>query len=639
MGSADVKGIIYLSANILQIYETIRAKANKDSDAFIEHLLNLHVRWAQRKIGISVAETLARRFSGIEQEMKMNSDSLMEHLISLYNGEFDGVKDEHGDVEDYSQDASSSSSIPESFLSHYRSKEIPYMSRSVTSNPLKSSHCRKDRDQLLKESSHVTDTSTFPSITNDSVLPSIHLSNAAGERSNKSLEHFEMSGEYEEVGTKRRTSEQCHNPVFFGTSFNSAYQPSGKDSETLKQSSDLSVGNDACYSLHSVSHNGTDFPKNMDTLPEDLIIVNIKEEMDASNFELTGVDQGEKVGREKATNSIQQITGVGDNESNNFTLTDSVRFQDLQQSVHVGGKTKTYKCFICQKQFRTLSTYRYHVPTHKTQQGFKCRLCSHIFPCLSLLRFHMRSHTENNTSTSAVHLDDLERDTTVVGSYEPLPGELEWISEDEDQLSVTTDDSKDLEGTVSNLVDNRLDEWKSSGKSASTQNTDRWAVNRFQAMALGPSSSFTDGSIHGMTITDENGMLKIIKDVALSLKHSTPDGFSTLNHQTKVQNCQKKTKTNTSCVCSSCGKIFACRQNLKRHEEVKHNGNYKHICTYCSKGFHKKRSLLEHMQSHAGIKSEQCSKCGRRYSSSETRQRHENQCEGIYKENVCMNGK
>ncbi|KAK3599109.1 hypothetical protein CHS0354_016368 [Potamilus streckersoni] len=480
MGSADVKGIIYLSANILQIYETIRAKANKDSDAFIEHLLNLHVRWAQRKIGISVAETLARRFSGIEQEMKMNSDSLMEHLISLYNGEFDGVKDEHGDVEDYSQDASSSSSIPESFLSHYRSKEIPYMSRSVTSNPLKSSHCRKDRDQLLKESSHVTDTSTFPSITNDSVLPSIHLSNAAGERSNKSLEHFEMSGEYEEVGTKRRTSEQCHNPVFFGTSFNSAYQPSGKDSETLKQSSDLSVGNDACYSLHSVSHNGTDFPKNMDTLPEDLIIVNIKEEMDASNFELTGVDQGEKVGREKATNSIQQITGVGDNESNNFTLTDSVRFQDLQQSVHVGGKTKTYKCFICQKQFRTLSTYRYHVPTHKTQQGFKCRLCSHIFPCLSLLRFHMRSHTENNTSTSAVHLDDLERDTTVVGSYEPLPGELEWISEDEDQLSVTTDDSKDLEGTVSNLVDNRLDEWKSSGKSASTQNTDRWAVNRFQ---------------------------------------------------------------------------------------------------------------------------------------------------------------
>ncbi|KAL3862359.1 hypothetical protein ACJMK2_008331 [Sinanodonta woodiana] len=474
MGSADVKSIIYLSKNILQMYEAVRAKANKDSDSLIEHLLNLHVQWAQKRIGISVAETLAMRFYGIEQAMKMNSDSLMEHLISLYTGEFDGVKDENADVGDYSQDASSSSIIPDRLLSQCRSKKITYTP--VTLDPLKSSHCRTDRDQLPKESSHVTDTSTFPSLTNN-ILPSFCHSKAAGERSSKSLGHFEMPSEYTDTGTKRRTSEQFHCPVTTGTTFNSAYQTSGNDSETLKQSTDL-LARKGAYLLHSASRNGTDVPNNMNTLPEDFVIVNIKEEMDTSNLELTDADQEDTVGKGKATDRMQQMTGICESENSNFTLADSVRFQYLQQNVHGGVKAKTYKCFICQKQFRTLSTYRYHVLTHKTHQGFTCRLCSHIFPRLSMLRFHMRLHTENNTSSSAVHLDDLERGTAVYGSYEPE--ELEWISEDEDQISVTTDNSKNLEGTESGLTDSRLDEWKSIGKSASTKNTDRWAVNRFQ---------------------------------------------------------------------------------------------------------------------------------------------------------------
>ncbi|KAJ4425837.1 hypothetical protein ANN_27463 [Periplaneta americana] len=309
---------------------------------------------------------------------------------------------------------------------------------------------------------------------------------------------------------------------------------------------------------------------------------------------------------------------------------------------------KPYKCDICGKCFSMPCALKSHGRTHSGEKPFKCNVCSKCFTSSSNLKSHERVHTgeksfkcdvciemdlikmepdvdplhlqahgnkyeieENKASSEEGKVSHLEvtgmKAECMDHSYEikseinvdetPLPTSVVFVKSEVDEDLFDVDGvQQEQKVEVSSEEDEVFPERiAATNERIVSSKLDGIALEENETVCEIPKNS---GSLEKLARTRENEKQVEFESSKICISNSTKSNLHTPKDAVKIP-----------FKCNVCGKCFAKKINLKRHER-RHTTEKAFRCDVCGKCFAVKISLKRHVRRHAGEKSYRCDVCG-----------------------------
>ncbi|XP_033026703.1 zinc finger protein 768 [Lacerta agilis] len=229
------------------------------------------------------------------------------------------------------------------------------------------------------------------------------------------------------------------------------------------------------------------------------------------------------------------------------------------------GKTKSYKCPDCGKNYRRSTDLLRHQRTHTGERPYLCLACGKSFSRSSILLEHQRIHT----------------------------GEKPYKCSHCGQGFSQSSNCKQHERTHGKEKRNDPIHWGST-----------W--QRTEVQRHGPKS---------LKIIDEGARAE------LGGGSQSPGGSSSWSSK-MVMKYQKSHRMEKPYRCPECGKCFARSTDFIRHH-ITHTGEKPYTCVKCGKSFTRSSVLIEHQRIHTGERPYKCRLCGKGFSQNSNRNQHE----------------